>query len=455
MTTHNIQIDEFLHTHLDQYVAEVAELCAQPSISARHEGIDECAALVAAMLERHGFRAQILPSAGHPVVVAHAEGDSPRTLLCYNHYDVQPPEPLDLWTTPPFEPTIRDGAIYARGAVDDKGEIVARLAAIDAVRAVNGGRLPCNITFAIEGEEEVGSPYIADFVRAHTDLLACDGSIWEGGGIDFDGNPGLVLGYRGVLGVELSVQSMTRDAHSGAAHVLPSAAWRLVRMLETLKDKEERITIAGFYDAMRPPSELDLELLRQAPNHEDLYRQLFGVEQFVLGRTGLDLKRSVFEPTCNIQGITTGYQDEGMKTVIPAQASVKLDFRLVPDQEPDEIIAKLRAHLDKQGFADVKITRYGAMSPSKASADDPFVQLTIQTADDVYGKPTQITPLGGGSTPVYAFAGPLGNIPIVSAGVGYWDNRGHAPDEHMRLQDFLTGARHIARIIDGFAGIGE
>ncbi len=167
------------------------------------------------------------------------------------------------------------------------------------------------------------------------------------------------------------------------------------------------------------------------------------------------LKEAVFQPTCNIQGITTGYQEAGMKTVIPAKASVKIDFRLVPDQEPDEVFAKLRAYLDEIGFADVKIARYGAMSPSKAEPDDPFVQLTIRTGEEVYGQPTRITTLGGGSTPVYAFSGPLGGIPVVSAGIGYWDSRGHAPDENMRIEDFITGTKHIARIIDGFAGIFE
>ncbi|MEZ4837469.1 MAG: M20/M25/M40 family metallo-hydrolase [Caldilineaceae bacterium] len=455
MTTRNAQIDQYIEDNLDRYIDELVELCRQPSISARHEGINECAALVADLLRRHGFEAEVMASEGHPVVYGYAEGESPRTILCYNHYDVQPPEPLELWTTPPFEPSLRDGKLYARGVVDDKGEIIARLAALDAIRSVNGGKLPCTIKFAIEGEEEVGSPYVAGFVRDHTDLLAADASIWEGGGVSPEGRPGLALGYRGVLGVELFVETMTRDAHSGGAHVFPNAGWRLVRLLEALKDENEHIKITGFYDNVRPPSALDMELLAEQPTHEEMLRDLFGIKEFVLGRTGMALKEAVFQPTCNIQGITTGYQQAGMKTVIPAKASVKLDFRLVPDQEPDEIFAKLRAYLDEIGFADVEIARYGSMSPSKAEPDDPFVQLTIRTGEDVYGLPAQVTTLGGGSTPVYAFAGPLGNIPVVSAGIGYWDSRGHAPDENIRIEDFVTGTRHIARIIDGFSGLFE
>ena len=174
---------------------------------------------------------QTYETPGQPVVVGKATGQSPHTFLFYNHYDVQPPEPLELWTTPPFEPTIRDGKIFARGVNDDKGEIIARLAAIDAVREAHGGELPCSMVFVVEGEEEVSSPNIAPFVLDHLDLLAADGALWEGGGVDHDDRPGQVLGFRGILAVELSVTTMTRDAHSGGAHMLPSAAWRLLRAL--------------------------------------------------------------------------------------------------------------------------------------------------------------------------------------------------------------------------------
>src|SRR4051794_2317687 len=175
-------MDTFLQAGLDGYIAEAAELCAQPSVSAHGEGMEACADLVATMLERHGFAVQIFPTAGHPVVVGRAAGDSPRTLLFYNHYDVQPAEPFELWTTPPFTPTVRNGALFARGAKDDKGEFVARLAAVDAVRAAHGGTLPCGVLFVVEGQEEIGSPHIAQFVREHTDLLQCHGSVWEEGG---------------------------------------------------------------------------------------------------------------------------------------------------------------------------------------------------------------------------------------------------------------------------------
>ena len=452
MGTSAEQIDAFLQRELDAYITETARLCAQPSVSAQGEGMAACAELVADLLLRHGFQVRQFETPGNPVVVGHVDGRSDRTILCYNHYDVQPAEPFELWTSPPFEPVLRDGALYARGAKDDKGEFVARVAAVSAVRAAHGGNLPCGVTFVVEGEEEIGSPHIAEFVREHLDLLRCHGAIWEEGGIDPEGRPLMTLGCRGVLAVELAVETLQRDAHSGNASVLPSAAWRLLWAVASLKGPDERIRIPGFYDAALPASPLDRQLLTALPSYEDELRRIFGVTEFVRGVTGEAFKAAVFEPTCNIQGITTGYQGQGMKTVIPARAVAKLDFRLVPGQDPDDIFKKLRAHLDDAGFADVTATRVGAMWPAKAPADDPLVTLTARTAEEVYGLPSQIAPLAGGSSPIYAFAGPLG-IPVVNAGVGYWNSRTHAPDEHVRLHDFLNGARHIARIIDGFAAL--
>jgi acetylornithine deacetylase/succinyl-diaminopimelate desuccinylase-like protein len=350
-------------------------------------------------------------------------------------------------------PQIRDGKLFARGAKDDKGEFIARLAAVDAVRAAHGGELPCEVLFVVEGNEEVGSPGIARFVQDHLELLRCDGAIWEEGGIDFEERPGTSLGRRGILAVELEVETLSRDAHSGSAHILPSAAWRMVRVLASLKDENERILIPGFYDDVRPISELDLELLRNLPDLEAHLRQTFGVRGFVNNLSGFELRKAVFNPTCNIQGITTGYQGLGTKTVIPARAAAKLDFRLVPDQNPTDILQKLRAYLDAEGFTDVQITHADYMFPARSDPHHPLVQLAARTAEEVYQKPYQRIPLTGGSSPVYAFARPL-NIPVIDAGVGFGiTNRTHAPNENVRIQDFHNAARHIARILDGFADI--
>lgn len=458
MADNSEQIDAYLDARLDTYIAETAELCAQPSVSAKGEGMRECAQLVASLLRRHGFEVQQFETPGNPIIVGRAQGKSPRTMLFYNHYDVQPPEPLDLWTSPPFQPEVRDGALYARGSKDDKGELLARLAAVDAVRAANGGELPCGVTFVVEGEEEISSPHIAQFVQEHLDLLKSDGSIWEEGGIDEDGRAVNALGRRGILAVELQAQTLRRDAHSGGAHLLPNAAWRLVRALSILKGDDERILIPGFYDHALPPSTLDEQLYDASPSDEEAQRKDFGIDElgerrFVRGATEDEYKRAVFQPTCNIAGIWGGYQGAGMKTVIPAIATAKIDFRLVPDQDPKEIFQKLREYLDSQGFSDIKLTWLGAMWPHKGEADDPLVRLTAQTGEEVYGKPSVLVPLIGGSSPIYAFARPLG-ITVVNAGVGYPGSRTHAPDEHVRLEDFRNAARQIGRILDRFGEIG-
>ena len=455
------QVDQYLKDHLPTYIEQVIRLCAQPSISASGEGTDdgyiaECSRVVTSLLEEHGIQAQSYSGYGNPIIVgklarsSSLKGSSDRTLLFYNHYDVQPVEPLELWTSPPFEPVERDGRIFARGAADDKGEFIARLAAVDAVRNANGGELPCSILFVLEGQEEVGSPHIARFVKEHVGELACHGAVWEGGGIDPDEHPGTTLGYRGILYVELAVELMNRDAHSGGAHIFPNAAWQLQRALGILKDQHEHILIPGWYEHVLAPSSKDLELFEKLPDREAWLRQQLGIKNFVNELHGKDLMKAVFNPTCNIDGLTAGYQGEGMKTVTPAKASAKVDFRLVPEQDPEDLFTKLRLHLDNQGFEDVQLKRLGAMWPYKASAEDPLVALTSRTGEEVYGKLALLDPLGGGSSPAYAFAKPLG-ISVVDAGIGYWDNRAHAPDEHIRIEDFLNGARHLARIILGFS----
>ena len=450
------RVDAYIDAHLEHYVDELSQLCAQPSVSAQDWGMGECADLVADLLRRHGAEAEQFETGGNPIVVARIGGRSDRTLLFYNHYDVQPAEPFDLWTHPPFEPVVRDGKLFARGARDDKGEIIARIAAVDALADSCGGQLPCSVLFVIEGEEEISSPHIAAFVQDHADMLRCDGAVWEEGGIARDGNPVLPLGVRGILEVELMVRTLSRDAHSGTAHLLPSAAWRLVWALSTLKGPDERIRIPGFYEYALAPSEQDLALLdglaERNPQFAEQLRRLYGNRGFVAGHDNRDLQRSVFTPTCSIDGMGSGYQGQGSKTIVPSTAMAKLDFRLVPDQDPHEIYGKLRRHLDDQGFQDVEMRMLGWMRPARMDPDDPLVRLTVRTGREVYGGEPSIVPLIGGSSPAYAFAETLGT-PVVTAGVGYWDNCDHAPDEHVRIADLRNGIRHIARILAGFGSI--
>lgn len=446
------QIDSFLESNLDQSLSELSRLVAQPSVGAQNLGIQECAVLVAAMLKSRGFDVRLMETKGAPVVFAERKGRSAKTLLIYNHYDVQPPEPLELWDTPPFEPSLRDGKLYGRGVSDDKGHIVARLHAIDSILAADG-ELPCIIKFIIEGEEETASINLFEFIKQNRDLLKADACIWEFGGVDHRDVPMQYLGLRGICYVQLSVETASTDVHSGlGGSIFPNAAWRLVWALSTLKGEDERIRIEGFYDGIRKPSARDRELMEALPEVADEYKSRYGVKQFIKGLSGgVDLRiEEVFTPTCTICGLTSGYQGPGSKTVLPARASAKVDFRLVPDQHPDDIRRKLRAHLDAHGFSDVQITDLGGDPPARTDPDDPFIQLVTRVAEDVYEMPMQLVPLVGGSGPSHPFVHDL-RLPVATAGLGHPDTKAHAPNENIRIDLYLKHARHMARLIKEFA----
>jgi acetylornithine deacetylase/succinyl-diaminopimelate desuccinylase-like protein len=443
--------DRYLESHLDESISELSRLCAQPSVAAQNWGMRECAALVAEMLQKRGFAVQVLETGGAPVVFGERRGKSDKTLLFYNHYDVQPAEPLDLWISPPFEPALREGKLYARGVSDDKGHLVSRLFAIDALLAEEG-ELPCNVKFIVEGEEEISSVHLPEFIRSHTSLLAADACVWEFGGVDHHERPNQSLGMRGICYVELSVETASQDVHSGlGGSIFPNAAWRLVWALGTLKGPDERIRIPGFYDAVRPPTARDRELMAALPEVGEEYRQRYGLTHFLKGLTGgVDLRiAEVFEPTCTICGLTSGYQGPGSKTVLPARASAKVDFRLVPDQTPEQVIKQLRAHLDTEGFSDVKVTLVGGEAPGRTDPDDPFVKLVVDTSAEVYAEPMQIIPMIGGSGPNHAFLEYL-KLPVVTAGVGHPGAQAHAPNENLRIDLYLKGAQHITRILKAF-----
>ena len=446
-------VDRWMDAHLAENLEELKRFVAQPSIAAQGVGMSECAAMVVAMLETRGFKVERLPSGTGPdVVVAERDGRSERTLLIYNHYDVQPAEPLELWTSPPFAPELRDGKLYGRGVSDDKGQLTARLLAIDALLAVHG-ELPCRIKFIIEGEEEVGSVHLPRFVQQHRARLAGDACLWEFGSVDHRGVPMQYAGLRGICYVELSVETAALDVHSGlGGSIFPNAAWRLVWALASLKGPDERIKIPGHYDSVKPPTARDRELIAALPESSDDLRERYGLKHFLRGLTGGPELRvaEVFEPTCTICGLDSGYQGAGSKTVLPARASAKVDFRLVPDQTPAEVLRNLRAHLDAGGFSDVRIQFLGGNPAGRTDPDDPFLALVARTAEPVYGMPMQVVPMIGGSGPNHCFIQELG-VPVATAGCGYPDTRAHAPDENVVVDLYVKHARHTARLLDAVA----
>jgi len=441
-------VDQSIDRRLDENLDELSRLCAQPSISAQGIGMQECAELVAEMLRKRGFKTEVMATKGFPVVYGELAGRSERTLLLYNHYDVQPPEPLELWDSPPFEPTIREGKMYARGVADNKGHIICRLAAIDALLEADG-ELPCSVKFVIEGEEETSSPNLHAFVADNTEMLAADGCLWEFGGVNHEGVPVLYAGLRGICYVELSVESASRDSHSGmSGSIFPNAAWRLVWALNSLKGPDERIRLPGFYDDVIPPTARDLEYLALLPDASQDVKRNYGVSQFIKGlQGGVELRReAIFSPTCTICGLTSGYQGPGGKTVLPARASAKVDFRLIPDQHPEKVLQQLRDHLDAEGFDDIKIEYHGGEPPARTDPDDPFLQMVAETAEEIYGVQMLVTPMSGGSGPNYPFIKLL-KVPVATAGIGHPDSRGHAPNENIIIDNLVAGIRHTARIM--------
>jgi acetylornithine deacetylase/succinyl-diaminopimelate desuccinylase-like protein len=445
-------LDEFVASRRDKTLEELSMLTAQPSISAQGVGMAECAEMVMGMLEQRGFETEYLPTEGFPVIYAEREGRSEKTLLFYNHYDVQPPEPIELWDSPPFEPAIRDGKMFGRGVSDDKGHLLTRLAAIDAFLEVQD-ELPCRVKFVIEGEEEIGSVNLARVVEQNKHKLAAEGCVWEFGELTLEGVPIQYAGMRGICYVEITIETASRDSHSGVSgSIFPNAAWRLIWALSTLKDGDERIRIPGFYDSVQPPSELDMELLARLPEVSEEYKNTYGIQGFIKGlEGGVELRREqLMTPTCTICGLTSGYQGAGSKTVLPAVASAKVDFRLVPDQHPQVVLKQLRAHLDAEGFEDAKIKFLGGEPPGRTDLEDPFLEMVVQSAEEVYGAPMIIVPMAGGSGPNHAFIHHL-DVPVATAGMGYPETRAHAPNENIRLDYFEDSIRHTLRIMAQFS----
>ncbi len=445
------QVYAYIDGHVDAALQDVIEYCKLPSVSALGRSIEETARYTEALLQAEGFETRILPkpNGAFPVVYGEQAGAGPRTLMLYNHYDVQPPDPLDEWTADPFEPARRGDRVYGRGTSDNKGNIISRLLAVRALKQRFGG-LPCNVKFCIEGDEEIGSPQVDPFLRQYRDLLRSDACIWEGGYAFFDGSPTLMLGVKGLLYVELEARGPSRDVHSSYATIIPNPAWRLAWAIASLKGPDERIQIDGFYDGVRSPSEEELATLRIMPDESSQMLADLGIDHAVLDVQGVPYnRRHILEPTCTIDGLRSGYQGPGAKTILPASAVAKIDFRLVVDQDPEDIVRKLRAHLDKQGFDDITIRQFSTERASRTDVADPFVDLCQQAAGDAYGRPAYLVPSFPATGPMYHFSQEL-QMPCVLAGVNYIGGRDHAPDEHIRVEDFRLGTRHIAAILQRF-----
>ena len=436
----------------DKFVEQLRTLSRQPSVSAQNLGLDETAELVSKLLREISFTVErFSPSKGPPVVYAELRSKTGRrTLVFYNHYDVQPVEPVELWKNPPFSATIEDGRIYARGASDNKGNIVSRLMAINAFLKARGD-VPCNIKWAIEGEEEIGSPHFSEFISQYKDRLTGESAIWEFGGLDYDDRPLVTLGLKGMLYVEFKVQTALKDSHSARAAVVENPAWRLVRMLDTITDEDGRIMVEGWYDDVKSFTPEELEVIRAMPLEEHSIRDELGVKNFLFGLTGFEFKKAFYgNPTANIAGIWSGYTGLGHKTVLPSVAQAKMDFRLVPNQDPIKLAGKLKQHLVRHGFADVEVNLQAENPAARTPIDSPIAKIAARTGREVFHKEPVTLVTSAASGPMHYYTNTLG-LRTVAIGCNHAKSNTHAPNENQRIDVFIQGSKWVARVIEEFA----
>jgi acetylornithine deacetylase/succinyl-diaminopimelate desuccinylase-like protein len=438
-----------IHDHQNSFVKDIIRLVAQPSVSARSEGIEECAELVKKMIEEAGGSTKLIRMNGvAPLIYGEVKSSkSNKTILFYNHYDVQPEVPIESWRSPPFKPEIRDGRLYGRGVSDDKGEFMARLKLIESYIDVYG-EPPCNIKFCVEGEEEIGSIHLEQYVERHSELFRSDAVLWEYGTLDASERPIVSLGVKGMIYVELIVKALSIDAHSMYAAILPSPVWRLVKLLNLIKDEDERILIPGWYDKVQEPTIDELKVLEEQEFDVENFKRTYGTREFAGKLTVSQVKKALaLGPTANIAGIWAGYTGAGSKTVLPAEAHCKIDFRLVPNQDPHELLDKFKSFLQDHGHGDVEVL-YSTMEPAaRTNYKDPWAQAAIKAGEEVYGKKS-ITELSSpGTGPLYIFTRRYG-VPAIDVGVSPHDAAVHAPNENIRLDLFEKGMFWIAQTLE-------
>ncbi|HET8719850.1 MAG TPA: M20/M25/M40 family metallo-hydrolase [Candidatus Nitrosotenuis sp.] len=447
------RILDYVDRNTDDLIADLQTLIRQPSVSAKNQGIMECASLVSKILKKSGVSSEILHLRKGVAPLVYGEVRSKKnpnkTLLFYNHYDVQPAEPFELWDDDPFSGKVKGNKIFGRGSADDKGELITRIKAVSSFLK-NTGDVPCNIKFIIEGEEEIGSANIEAYLKRYKNKFSCDAVIWEFGYVDSKDRPIIGLGMKGLLFVELSVSESIRDAHSSLAVIIKNPAWKLVSALNTLRDSSGRILIKDWYKDVKPFSKKDLALLRREPLDEQSFKTEYGVKDFVNGKKGLAIKKALAgEPTCNIAGFVSGYIMEGAKTVLPSQALAKVDFRLVPNMDPKKQFRRLTSHLRQKGFSDVDVKMFHGEAAARTDPNDPFVSNVRDAANKAFGK-SVMNVSNAGTGPMHSFVKVL-KAPCISVGSTYVFSRIHSPNEFARIDLLKKTTKCMCLIIDNFS----
>jgi acetylornithine deacetylase/succinyl-diaminopimelate desuccinylase-like protein len=442
------RFDRYVDRHARNFAERFQSLCRMPSVAARGTGMRAIAETVEQMMQRVGIGTRSFRvGTGYPIIYGEC-GSGPHSYIVYGHYDVQPVGHLSEWSMGPFAATIIDGKLYARGAANSKGDLVARLAAVEAYQKTFG-KLPVTLRFFVDGEDGLGSPSLFRFAAENPAMLAAQGCIWDEGYKDTKERPVISLGFKGIQFLELRAHGARIDLHSKWGAIVPNPAWRLVQALATITSPKGVITIDGFSSQIAPISQEDAEALKTIELDEAGLKREFRIAGWVRSMKGAALvKEHIFGPTCTICGIQTGHTEAGIKTVLPSTAVARLDFRLVPDLTPELVLQLLRDHLDVRGFRDIDIIELGSAPLAKSSASSSIARAVIGSVAEVYGVAPLVYPMDPASGPVGAVCGASSPpTPVASFGISYAGSNPHGPDENIRVDDFLQSIKFIGRVI--------
>jgi acetylornithine deacetylase/succinyl-diaminopimelate desuccinylase-like protein len=450
--------ESYLEEHKPEHLEQLLDFVRIPSISALpdHKGdVQRAAEWVAQRLQTAGLEGvQILPTAGHPVVYAeHLHAPGKPTVLIYGHFDVQPVDPISLWSSPPFEPVVRDGRVYARGASDDKGNMLAPILALEALLKTEGS-LPVNVKFFLEGQEEIGSPNIPDFLAAHRELFACDVVVSADGGQFDEDHPSLFLGGRGLSALQIDVHGATTDLHSGIyGGAVANPIHALVRILDSMRDENGKVLVPGFYDKVVELSQDERAAIAAVPFDEAAFTAPLGVRGLP-GEPGYTpIERTWTRPTLELNGIWGGFQGEGTKTVLPKEAHAKITCRLVANQDPQEIAQLIINHVQRQQAPGLTVKARqlpGSAKPYLVSADHWGNVAAAEVLEQMYGTPPYNTRTGG-SIPVCALFQEMLGAYTIGFAFGLDDEGFHAPDEFFRLKSFERSQVGYGRLLHALA----
>lgn len=452
--------DIFLNGEINELASDLQKLIRIPSVSARNQNLEECAKEIAEMMKRIGISSELIyldsdeKNTVPPIVygeIKSKSNPSGKTILFYNHYDVQPEEPVDLWECGPFEGKIEGNKIFGRGASDDKGELITRLKAVEYLLK-HTGDVPLNIKYLIEGEEEIGSDNISKYLKKYSNKFTADVIVWEFGYINQEEKPIISLGMKGLLYVEMTAQGPSRDIHSSLAVLIENPAWRLVQALSSLVDKNGRILVKDWYNEVKELTEDEIRIVENQPFDEESFKKEYGINSFINDLSGKNIKKAlVCNPTCNISGLNSGYIGEGAKTITPAKAIVKMDFRLVPNMDPELQFERLKKHLVDNGFEDIRVIRINGVPAARTEICNPYVKVIQKSANEIFGD-SVISISSAGTGPMYDFINIL-KAPCISIGGTYIFSRIHSPNEYARIDLLEKTTKCMIKIIDNVSQI--